>query len=195
MDELGQIDFAHHGRHDVRVFQVEVVGRPVEVGGHHGHVVGAILQIVALAHLEPGNFGNGILLVGVFEWRGEQGILAHGLGRILRIDARGAEEEQLLHAVQIGLLDDVALHLHVLHDEVGTVERVGHDAPYEGSGQHHGFGPLGIEELRHGPLVRQVQFAVASPHQIPIPPLLEVLPNGRSHESTVAGNINLAILA
>ena len=47
---------------------MEVVVGAIEVGGHHGNVVGAVLQVVALAHLEAGNLGNGVLLVGVFQW-------------------------------------------------------------------------------------------------------------------------------
>ena len=43
MDELCQIDLAHHGGHDVGVLQVEVVVGAIEVGGHHGNVVGAVL--------------------------------------------------------------------------------------------------------------------------------------------------------
>ena len=47
-------------------------------------------------------------------------IFAHRLRCILRIDAGRAQEEELLHAMRISVADYVALHLHVLHDEVCT---------------------------------------------------------------------------
>src|SRR3712207_7083393 len=62
------------------------------------------------------------------------------------------EEEELLYAVQIALLDDIALYLHVLHDEIGTVERIGHDASDKCRCEHHGVGTLPVrsEERRVG---------------------------------------------
>ena len=41
--QLGQVGLAHHGRHHVAVLQMEVVVRAIQVGGHHGNIVSAIL--------------------------------------------------------------------------------------------------------------------------------------------------------
>ena len=175
------------------VLQVEVVVGPIEVGWHHGDVVGAILEVVALTHLQSCYLGDGILLVGIFQRRGEQRVLPHRLRRILRIDAGRSEEEQLLHLVAIGTVDDVALHLQVLHDEVGAVERVGHDATHEGSREHDRLGAFGLEKLLHGPLVREVELGMGSSHEVVVASVLQVLPDGRTDQSTVAGDINLGI--
>ena len=121
MYQLRQIHLAHHGRHDVTILQMEIVVGAVEVGRHHGNIVGAVLQVVALAHLQTCNLRNGIFLIGVFQRTCQQTVLLHGLGCILRIDARRAQEQQFLHAVGIGLADDITLNLHVHHDEVGPV--------------------------------------------------------------------------
>ena len=67
MNELGQIDLAHHSWHHMAVLQVEVVVGTIKIRRHHSNIVGAILQVVALAHLQAGNLGNGILLVGVLQ--------------------------------------------------------------------------------------------------------------------------------
>ena len=67
VNELGQIDLTHHGRHDMRVLKMEVVVRTIEVSGHHCDIIGAILQVVALTHLQAGNLRDGILLIGVFQ--------------------------------------------------------------------------------------------------------------------------------
>ena len=122
MNELGKINLTHHGRHDVRILQVEIIVGPVEVSRHDGNIVGTILQVVALAHLQSCNLGNSILLVGVLKGRCEQGIFLHRLGSILGIDAGGAQEQKFLNAMGIGLANDITLDLHVHHDEIGTIE-------------------------------------------------------------------------
>ena len=93
--------------------------------------------------------------------------------------------------VLIGLLDDIALHLHVLHDEVSTIERVGHDAAHEGSGEHHGVGLLLVKEVLYCELVREVQFLVCAAHKIVVAALFQVVPDGRAHQAVVPGNVNL----
>ena len=156
VNKLGQIDFTHLGWHHMAVLQVEVVVRPVQVGRHHSYIVGAILQVVALAHLQSRYLGNGIFLVGVLQLAREQAVLLHGLRCVLRVDASGAQEEQFLHPVSIGLADDGTLNLHVHHHEVRPVQAVGHDAAHKGSGQYYRIGLFFIEEPFYGHLVCQV---------------------------------------
>ena len=68
----------------------------------------------------------------------------------------------------IGFADDIALDLHVHHDEVGAVERVGHDTAYEGRSQDDCVGLFLIEEPPHRHLIGEVQLLVATPHQVGI---------------------------
>ena len=91
----------------------------------------------------------------------------------------------------IGLLDDIALHLHVLHDEVSAIERVGHDAAHEGSGKHHRVGLLLVKEVLYGKLVGEIQLFVCAANKIVVSALFQVVPNSRAHQSVVAGNVNL----
>ena len=181
VDELSQVDLAHHGRHDMGVLEVEVVVGTIEVGGHDSDIVGAILQVVALAHLQACNLGNGVRLIGILQWSGEQGILSHGLWSLLGVDASAAQEEELLHAMGVSLADDVALDLHIHHDEVGTVQAVGHDTAYEGCCQHHCIRPLTVEELLHGYLIGQVHLLDGQTHQVVVSPLFQVIPNSRAN--------------
>jgi len=106
----------------VAVLQVEVVVGTIQVGGHHGYVVGAVLEVVALAHLQTGYLGNGILLIGILQRAGKQTILLHRLWCVLGIDAGAAQEEEFLHAMGVGFTDHVALNLHIHHDEVSTIQ-------------------------------------------------------------------------
>ena len=173
---------------------MEIVVGAIEVGGHHGNKVGAVLQVVALAHLKTCNLGNGVRLVGVLQGTSEKGVLHHRLRGLLGIDAGAAEEEKLLHTVGICLTDNVALDLHVHHDEVGTVEAVGHDASHESGCQHNGIGLLFIEELLDSVLVGQIHLLNGLANQIIVSTFLEVFPNGGANQSGVACHINLCIL-
>ena len=194
VDELGEVDLAHHGGHHVAILEVEIVVRPVEIGRHHGNVVGAVLQVVAFAHFEARNLRDGVFLVSVFQFAREQSILFHGLRGVLRVNAGGPQEQELLHVVRIGLAEHVALDLHVHHHKVGTVERVGHDATHKGSGEHHRIGALLIKELLDRILVREVEFLMIAPNQVVVATGLEVIPNGRAHQAVVACNVDLTRL-
>lgn len=72
------------------IFRVKVVVWTVEVGWHHAAVVAAMLAVVALAQLDPGDLGDRVGLVGRLEDAGEQRLLLHRLLRMLGVDARGA---------------------------------------------------------------------------------------------------------
>ena len=173
--------------------QVEVVARAIKVGRHHSDIVGAILQVEALAHLQPGDLGDGVGLVGVLQRRGQQARLADGLRSLARIDARAAQKQQLLHAVPPALADHVLLDLQVLVDEVGAVFQVGHDAAHMGCSKHHILGLLTVKELAHGHAVHQVKLAVRAAHQVGVAFLFQVVPDGRAHQTTVPGHIYLAV--
>ena len=191
MDELGKINLAHHRRHYMAVLQVEIIIRTIEVGWHYCDIVGSILKVVALAHLQSGNLSDGIFLVGIFQRRSKEHILTHWLRSILWIDAGRAQEEELLHTMRISIADHVALHLHVLHDEVGTIERICHDSAHEGSSQNHCIRLLLVKELLYCILVGQVEFFVRTTHLVMIASLLEIIPDSRPHKSVVSCYINL----
>ena len=192
-NHASEIHLAHHRRHHMAIFEVEIIVGAVEVGRHHGYVVGAILQIVTFAHLQARNLSQGIFLVGVFQWRGEQSVFLDRLWRILGVDAGGAQEKQLFHTVGITLANHVALHHHVLHDEVGAVERISHNAANVSRRQHHSVGAFVVEEFSDSQLVGQIEFGMCAAHQIVVAALFEVLPNGGAHQSAVPSHIYFRI--
>lgn len=91
----------------------------------------------------------------------------------------------------IGLGDDVALHLHVHHDEVGSIERVGHDAAYKGRSQDHRVGSLLVEELLDRILVSEVKLLMGSTDKVGVTSPLQVLPYGGTYKAAMTCNINL----
>ena len=100
---------------------MEIVIGTVEVGGHYGYVVGTVLEIVTLTHLQAGYLGYSVLLVGVFQGASEQEILFHRLRGILRINASRTQKEQFLYTMSVGLANYIALDLHVHHYEVCAI--------------------------------------------------------------------------
>ena len=93
-------------------------------------------------------------------YKRQEHIFAHRLRCILRIDAGRAQEEEFLHAMRISVADYVALHLHVLHDEVCTIQRIRHDTAHEGSSQYYCIRLFLVKELLYCILVGQVEFFV-----------------------------------
>ena len=175
------------------VLKVEVVVGPVEVGRHNGDIVGAVLQIVRFAHLQSGYLGNGIFLVGVLQRRCEQTVFLHRLRSVLGVYARRAKKEEFLDTMLVGVLYHVALHLHVLHDKVGTIKRVCHNAANESGCQDDGVGTLLVEEACHCHLVGKVQLLMTSTYKIVVAASLKVVPDCRTHKSVVAGYVYLAV--
>ena len=178
VDEFRQVNFTHHGRHHMAVFKMEVVIGAVEVRRHHSEIVGAVLQVVAFAHLEASNLCDGVFLVGVLEFAREEGILLHGLRCVFRIDAGRAEEQELLHVVSVCFAEHVALDFHVHHHEIGTIERVRHNATHESSSEHHGIRSFLVKKLLNGVLVSEVKFFMGTTNQVVVPTGFQIIPNG-----------------
>ena len=82
------METAYEGRKYVGMRGMVIVVRPVEVGGHDGDVIGAILAVEILAVFEPRDFGEGVSLVGLLQRGGQQAAFGHGLGCHAGIDAR-----------------------------------------------------------------------------------------------------------
>jgi len=191
VDELRQINLAHHGGHHVAVFQVEVVVRTVKVRRHHSEVVGAVLQVIAFAHLEARDLCDGVFLVSVLEFAREEGVLLHWLRGVFRINAGRAEEQEFLYVVGVGFAEHIALDFHVHHHEVCTVERVCHNAANESRSKDYGIGAFFVKELFDGILVREVEFLMGTSDKVIVPAGLEVVPNSRTDQPMVASYIDL----
>ena len=67
IEAFGQVNLANHGRQHMRVLQVEIIVRTIEVGGHYGDVVGAVLYIETFTHFQSCYLGDGVGLVGIFQ--------------------------------------------------------------------------------------------------------------------------------
>ncbi|MNN77018.1 hypothetical protein D3C81_1934490 [compost metagenome] len=83
----------------MRVLQIKVVAGPVKIRRHRRDCIEPVLAPIGLAHLDAGNLGNCVPLVGRLQLTGQQTALRHWLRRELRVDARRAEKQQFGGAV------------------------------------------------------------------------------------------------
>jgi len=67
-------------RENVGIQQIKIIIRPEQVCRHYRNKIRAILLIVCLAHLDAGNFRNGVRVVGRLELSVEKILLLIGCG-------------------------------------------------------------------------------------------------------------------
>src|SRR5690606_34751812 len=77
--DLRLIKFPDECRQYVRVLQVVVIVRTVQVGRHQTDEIATILRVVGLTHLDARNLGDRIGLVRWLKRSGEQHFLLHRL--------------------------------------------------------------------------------------------------------------------
>ena len=152
------MELADQGRQEVARLQIEVVPGTVQIRGHEGQILGAILAIEAAAQLDAGDLGDGIGTVGLFQGAGEKVLLLERLRGELGVDAGAAKEDEALHPCPERLVDHVEFDGQVLLDELVGVLPVGEDAADPGRGDDHDLGPLLGEELPGPGLIGEIEF-------------------------------------
>ena len=100
---------------------VIVVPGPVEIGGHGADEIATKLMAIGVAHFQAGNFGYGIGLIGALKLSRQQMLFFHGLGSMFWIDARTAQEQQLLNTSAPASLDQIGLHDQVVEQEISRI--------------------------------------------------------------------------
>ena len=56
--------------------------------------------------------------------------------------------------MKVALLDNITLHFHVLHDKVGSIQRISHNSTYESSSQYYSIWLFCIKKLFNRKLIR-----------------------------------------
>ena len=170
------MDFPDQGREDMGGFEVIVVVGTIEVGGHDRDEIAAILPVITFTHLDAGNLGNGVGLVGLLQESGKQVLLLYRLCAIFRIDAGAPQEEKFFNPGNKTLVNDVVLDLQVFVNELCTKGIIRHNASHLGSGQDHVFRTLRFKELLYILLPGKIKFfnllenkvGVSLVHQSPV---------------------------
>jgi hypothetical protein len=160
------VQTADQGREDVGILQMKVVAGAIDIGGHDRDEARAVLAIVGLAQLQPGNLGDRVRFVGRLERPVEQGLFPHRLRRELRVDARGAEEQQALDPVVPGLVNDIVLNHQVVMHEFRRVAAVGVNAPDPGRGKKDIVRAPLCKKSRNLSLVGQIELSAPGDEQV-----------------------------
>ena len=100
-------------------FQIIIVARPVQIGGHGGDEIAPVLPPVSLAQLDPGNLGNRIPFIGRFKRAGQQRIFRYRLRGVFRVNAGRAEKQQFAGVVAVCGFDHIRLYRKIIMQEVG----------------------------------------------------------------------------
>ena len=173
---------------------MEVVVGAIQVGRHHGQVIGTVLQVEALAHLQADDFRQGIRFIGIFERPRQQIFFLDGLRTIAGIDACRAQDQHFLHPVAESLADDILLYLQIFVYKIGAIGVVGHNPAHMSGGQDDIIGAFFVEKAFHGDPVEQVELGMRAPHQRGVAFDPQVVPNGRAYQPPMAGDIDFRIL-
>ena len=77
--------------------EIEIVPRAIKIGRHRRYEIATVFAPIGLTKLEPSDLGNGIPFIGGFKRSREQRIFLDRLWCHFRIDAGGAEKQQLFN--------------------------------------------------------------------------------------------------
>lgn len=160
LGEFGQVHLADQGWEDMGVVEVEVVFWPIEVGGHDGQVIGTVLTVVGCTELDAGDLGDGIGFIGAFEGAGQEVFFPDRLRAVTRIDATGAQKQELTHIRLEGGVNDIGLDGEIVVEKVRRIALVGPDPTHFCCGQEHVFGTLFGKEGLHGGLIGEIKFGM-----------------------------------
>ena len=141
---------------------MEVVVWPVQVGWHDRAVIASVLAVVRFAQFDPGDFGNGIRLVGRLQRTLQQLAFCHRLFCQFRVDTGRSEKQQFVHVVLMRGVNDVALNHHVLVDEIRRIGVVGNNAAHFRRRQIDLVNTFAGKEIMHGAAVQQVQLVAGA---------------------------------
>jgi len=102
--------FTDQGRQNMGCFRIKIISRPIKIGGHNTYKIGAVLFIVSLTHLNSGNFGHGIGLIGRLQGACQQIFLPYRLGGASGIYTRATQEQQLFGPMPEGGIYNIGLN-------------------------------------------------------------------------------------
>ncbi|GBE48596.1 hypothetical protein BMS3Bbin12_01776 [bacterium BMS3Bbin12] len=190
---LGLVELADEGREDVGGLEVEVVAGAVEVGGHGADGVEAVLAPVGLAHLDAGDLGHGVPLIGRFQRTAQQVFFLDRLRGVLGVDAGGAEEQEFAHAGAVGDVDDVGLDEQVVANELGGPGVVGEDAADLGGDEEDVLGADFFEKGVYRRLVGEVEFGVGPGDEVVESGGAQDPADRGTHQTAVAGDVDAGV--
>ena len=182
------VDFADERGEDMGGVEVEIVMRPVEIGGHGGEEILSVFAGVGLAELDAGDLGDGVGVVGGLERAGEEGVFADGLGGELGVDTGTAEEEELGAAEVGGGFDEVVLEGEIFEEEFDGLFGIRHDAAHARGGVDDKFGAFFFKKGADCGAVEEVEFGAGAGEDLGEALAGEGADDGAANHAAVAGD-------
>ena len=90
----------------------------------------------------------------------------------------------------ICLTNHITLNLHIHHNEISAIQRIGHNTTHKSSRQHHCIRTLFIKEGLDLVLVSEVELLMTAAHKVGVASLQEVIPYSRAHKAVVARHVD-----
>ena len=150
----------------MRVFQIEIIIRTVEIGWHERYKVGSVLFVIGLASDDAGDFRHGVSLIGGFKGAGHEIFFLDGLRREAGIDAGTAEKYQFFNAAFFGVFQNISLHHEVFVDKLPGVSFIGHNTAHFRGSQKYILGFFFFKKTGDSSLVEKVKFFSGFKNQI-----------------------------
>ena len=110
--------------------------------------------------------------------------------RVLRVNARAAEEEQFLHAKLRRRFDDVVLDLEIPQQELHGKIVVRLDTADFRRSDRHDLRPLFFKERTHRVSLAQIQLGARARDDVGVACALEFAVDGAAGEAAMAGDVN-----
>jgi hypothetical protein len=175
----------HQPRDHVRILQVEVVVRAIDIGGDNGGEHAPVFLMVSLV----GHIDHTLCMRigGVREvWRS---IVHHGFvdgeGSLVGKDAGGQTRHQFLDAKLVRQLDHVLVHRHIVVEELHWVLLVFKKPTHKGRQVNHVRWFVGLKQQSRLPQVPQITIFAAQPNPffVTLPLFTNHLLHGTAHKS------------
>ena len=180
---------ANECRYDVRIIEIKIVMRPIEIAGHDGNILAPVLPAVGLAGHNSGDFGDRIPLVSRFERSRQQRRFLNGLGGKFWVDAGRAQENKTVDASLVRPVNDIGLNGEIVIDEVGRIGTIGDNAADFRGGEDNCSGLIGAQPKFNIHLAPKVEDGAVDCNDL-APLTCEEARNGGSDHAAVAGDPN-----
>jgi hypothetical protein len=164
------------------------VAGAVEVHGQEVDDVHAVLLAVGLALHQQHLLGDPVGRIRLLGIAVPQALLAEGDGGELGIRADGADADDLGHAREAALLEEVGPHHHVVEEERARVLAVRADAPDPGRQMDDDVGPGLGKATAAGLALDRVVVALARRDHLGRTALLELGHHGAAQEAAASGH-------
>ena len=155
---LSLMETPNQSRKHMGMLRMVIIIGAVEIGGHHADIIRAILPVQVFTIFQPGNLGQGICLIGLFQGTGKKAALRHRLGSHSGVNAGTSQKHQLLHLIYKSTVNHIHFQNHIIVHKVSRMIAVGYDTAHFRCRQKYVLRFFLTKKLFHLLLIAKVQL-------------------------------------